>query len=55
MLDTYPVVEELRAKHPKFFDILTKVRATYQRIHYERYRNMLGYFFAIVTAIKILC
>ena len=37
MLDAYPVVKELRAKHPKFFEILTKVQATYERIHYERY------------------
>ena len=40
MLDTYPVVKELRAKHPELFDVLTKVPATFQRIHYERYMYM---------------
>ena len=36
MLDSYPVVEELRANHPKLFDTLTMVPATFDRIHYER-------------------
>ena len=45
MLDAYPVVKEMRAKHPKLFDILTKVQATYERIHYERSVFHLGFFF----------
>ena len=36
MLDSYPVVEELRAQHPKHFDTLTKIPATFDRIHYDR-------------------
>ena len=36
LLDAFPVVEELRAKHPEPFDVLTRVPATIQRIHYDR-------------------
>ena len=36
MLDIFPVVEELRAKHPKHFEVLTRIPATFQRIHYDR-------------------
>ena len=37
LLDTYPVLEELRQKHPEHFATLARVPATFQKIHYERY------------------
>ena len=36
LLDAFPVAEELRAEHPELFDVLTRVPATIQRIHYDR-------------------
>ena len=36
MLDMFPVVEELRTKHPEHFEVLTQIPATFQRIHYDR-------------------
>ena len=36
LLDAYPVVEEMRKTHPKQFEILTRVPATFQKVHYER-------------------
>ena len=32
-LDAYPVVEELRRKHPKHFEVLTRVPYINHRIH----------------------
>ena len=37
LLDTYPVLEELRQKHPEHFATLARVPATFQKVHYERY------------------
>lgn len=37
LLDSFPVLEEMRECHPKHFATLTKVPATFQKIHYERY------------------
>lgn len=37
LLDAYPVLEELRQKHPEHFATLARVPATFQKIHYERY------------------
>ncbi len=37
MLDMFPVVEELRKKWPEHFNTLTRVPATFQKVHYERY------------------
>ena len=36
LLDTYPVLEELRNNYPEQFHILTRVPATFQKIHYKR-------------------
>ena len=36
-MDAYPVLEELRQKHPEHFATLARVPATFQKIHYERY------------------
>ena len=37
LLDAYPVMEELRQKHPEHFATLARVPATFQKVHYERY------------------
>ena len=36
LVDSYPVLEELRAKHPEEFYTLTRVPTTFQRVHYKR-------------------
>ena len=36
LLDTYPIVEELRRKHPKQFDTLTRVSVPVKRLHYSK-------------------
>ena len=36
LLDTFPVLEEMRIKYPEEFDTLTRVPATFQRIHFDR-------------------
>ena len=36
LLDTYPVVEEMRRKYPKQFDTLTRVPATFETIPSDR-------------------
>lgn len=41
LLDSYLVLEDMRVKHPEEFDILTKIPATFQRIHYTRYFNFV--------------
>ena len=33
LVDSYPVLEELRKKHPKQFDVLTRVPYTVHRVH----------------------
>ena len=36
LLDTYPVLEEMRVQHPKEFHKLTRIPATFQKIHHKR-------------------
>ena len=36
LLDTFPVLEEMRIKHPDEFHTLTRIPATFQRIHFDR-------------------
>lgn len=36
LLDAYPVLEEMRTQYPKEFDILTKIPATFQKVHHKR-------------------
>ena len=38
LLDAYPIMEELRQKHPEHFATLARVPATFQKVHYERYK-----------------
>jgi hypothetical protein len=37
LLDVFHVAELFRNEHPEDFEILTKIPATYERIHYKRY------------------
>ena len=39
MLDTLPVVEQLKQEHPHHFHTLTRVPATFQKMHFDRYRR----------------
>ena len=36
LLDTFPVLEEMRIKYPEEFHTLTRVPATFQRMHTNR-------------------
>ena len=36
LLDSYPVVKEMRDKYPKHFDTLTKVPVTFQRYYHGK-------------------
>ena len=36
VLDSFPVLEELRTKHPEYFATLTKVEANFLAITYNR-------------------
>lgn len=36
MLDTLPVVEQLKQEHPHHFHTLTRVPATFQKMHFDR-------------------
>lgn len=36
LLDAYHVLEEMRAQHPTEFHTLTKIPATFQKIHHKR-------------------
>ena len=36
LLDSYPIVEELRNNYPEQFHSLTTIPATFQKIHYNR-------------------
>ncbi|KAL5463316.1 hypothetical protein EMCRGX_G032208 [Ephydatia muelleri] len=36
LLDSLPVLEELKRKYPTYFDTLVSIPATFQKIHYER-------------------
>ena len=36
LLDTFSVLEEMRIKHPEEFHTLTRVPATFQRVHLNR-------------------
>jgi gamma-butyrobetaine dioxygenase len=37
-LDSFMVVEKFQQEFPKYFDILTKIPATFQKIHFHRSR-----------------
>lgn len=37
-LDSFEVAEDFRQEHPKSFDCLTKIPATFQKIHLNRSR-----------------
>ena len=43
LLDAYPVVEEMRRKHPKQFDTLTKIPAIFEKIRFEGFVNLQTY------------
>ena len=36
-LDIFPIAEQMRQEYPEDFYTLTRVPATFQKIHYERY------------------
>ena len=36
LLDSYPVLEQLRSDHPQHFATLTRVPATFQKCHFDR-------------------
>ena len=36
LLDSYAVVKEMRKTHPQQFETLTRIPATFQKIHFER-------------------
>ena len=40
LLDGFAVVEEMRKVYPKQFDTLTRVPTTFQKIRYERFRQL---------------
>ena len=44
MLDMFFVVEQLRSEHPDHFQTLTRVPATFQKIHYDRLINFMTSF-----------
>ena len=52
LLDSYPVLEEMRTQHPKEFDTLTRIPAKFQQICHNRYilwHNIIsGY--SVITA-----
>ena len=35
LLDSYPVLEEMRIQHPEEFDTLTRIPATFQQIYHN--------------------
>ena len=39
LLDAYAVVEEMRRKHPKQFDTLTKIPATFEKLCFVGYAD----------------
>ena len=48
VVDALAVAEKLRATHPHHFATLTRVPATFQRIHYERYHIYLAILFVLL-------
>jgi len=42
LLDSYPIVEELRKNYPEQFNTLTRIPATFQKIHYKRLVTSIG-------------
>ena len=48
LLDLWAVAEQLRKEHPKHFDTLTRVRVTFQRIHFDRSLCMQLEFYIII-------
>jgi gamma-butyrobetaine dioxygenase len=38
LLDAFGVVQRLREEHPKYFDVLSTIPITFEKVHYERER-----------------
>lgn len=43
LLDTYPILEKMKQQYPKQFNTLTRIPATFQKLHYERYSEFAYY------------
>lgn len=55
MLDTLPVLNEMRSKHPKLFQTLTQVPVTFQRVQHKGYsQQWLPSYFHVKLFICIL-
>ena len=51
LLDLYPIVSELKKKHPREFETLTKVPVTFQRKIMNRYNmcTLCKYMYSVYT------
>lgn len=43
LLDGLAIVEELRNTQPKYFDTLSRIHVSFQKLHYERYHYPVEY------------
>ena len=52
LLDSLPVLEELKRKYPTYFDTLVSIPATFQKIHYERLGTVGSHYNRLLAIMK---